>query len=253
MNSVTPSAFTIPLGSLLNLTAEYSDVGKADTHKCFVTWDDGSPVAEVQGTTNSSTGTGACTAARIFTSTGVYSISTYVRDDDTGGSSPITVMVTVFDPTGGFVTGGGWISSPPGACQLTQACLSTVGKANFGFVSKYKKGNNIPEGQTEFQFQAGDLKFQSSAYDYGSLVVAGQKAQYRGTGMVNGAPGYKFMITAYDGQASGGPQGPDKFRIKIVRQIDGVVVYDNSMNSSEDIDLSNPTVIGGGSIVIHTK
>ena len=120
-------------------------------------------------------------------------------------------------------------------------------------MSKYKKGSNTPEGQTEVQFQAGDLKFQSSSYDYGSLVVAGQKAQYRGMGTINGAAGYKFMIAANDGQGSGGPQGPDKFRIRIVRQIDGVVVYDNSMGSSEDIDWSNPTVIGGGSIVIHAK
>ena len=25
----------------------------------------------------------------------------------------------------------------------------TIGKANFGFVSKYKKGSNVPEGETE--------------------------------------------------------------------------------------------------------
>jgi hypothetical protein len=162
-------------------------------------------------------------------------------------------MVTVFDPTAGFVTGGGWINSPAGACQLTASCMSIAGKANFGFASKYKKGSNTPEGQTEFQFQAGDLNFHSSANDYGSLVVAGQKAQYRGTGTVNGVPGYKFLVVAYDGQAPGGPQGPDRFRIKITRESGGTVVYDNSMGSPEDLDTANPTVISGGSIVIHAK
>ena len=44
------------------------------------------------------------------------------------------VLLAVYDTGGGFVTGGGWITSPPGAYasdpQLT-------GKAQFGFVSKY--------------------------------------------------------------------------------------------------------------------
>jgi hypothetical protein len=32
-----------------------------------------------------------------------------------------------------------------------------TGKANFGFVSKYQKGQSTPDGNTEFQFKAGDL------------------------------------------------------------------------------------------------
>ena len=79
--------------------------------------------------------------------------------------------------------------SPAGACQLTPGCATATGKANFGFVSKYKKGSNTPDGQTEFQFQAGDINFHSSAYDIGSLVVSGYKAQYKGTGEINGVPG----------------------------------------------------------------
>jgi hypothetical protein len=82
------------------------------------------------------------------------------------------------------------------------------------------------------------------------LVVSGHKAQYRGTGKVNGVSGYKFVLTAYDGQITGGG-GVDKFRLKITRVSDGVVVYDTKMGTSEDMDEADPLAIAGGSIVIH--
>jgi hypothetical protein len=53
---------------------------------------------------------------------------------------------------------------------------SLRGKANFGFVAKYKKGATVPDGNTQFQFKAGDLNFHSNSYEW--LVVAGNKAQY---------------------------------------------------------------------------
>ena len=62
-----------------------------------------------------------------------------------------------------------------------------MGKANFGFVSKYQKGAKVPTGETEFQFKAGDLNFHSTAYEW--LVIAGAKAQYKGIGTVNGNAG----------------------------------------------------------------
>ncbi len=59
------------------------------------------------------------------------------------------------------------------------------------------------------------------------------------------------LVTATDGQVSGG--GVDKFRIKIVDKSTDTVVYDNVLGTSEDIDIANPPVLGGGSIVIHSK
>ncbi|MDO9374549.1 MAG: MBG domain-containing protein, partial [Ferruginibacter sp.] len=149
----------------------------------------------------------------------------------------------VYDPSGGFVTGGGWINSPAGA-YLASPLLT--GKANFGFVSKYKKGSNVPEGNTEFQFQAGNLNFTSTGYSAGSLVVAGSQAIYKGVGTINGVAGYSFMISAVDGQVNGGGN-IDKFRIKIWNA--SGPVYDNNMGKDDN---SLPTTtLGGGSIVIH--
>jgi len=108
----------------------------------------------------------------------------------------------------------------------------------------------VPDGETEFQFKAADINFHSSVYDAGSLVIsAGRKATYRGGGTVNGQSGYRFVLIAYDGDQPGG-DGIDRFRIKITQG--GAVIYDNRPGVSEDVDLAEPTALGGGSIVIHT-
>ena len=155
-------------------------------------------------------------------------------------------MVSVYDPNGGgFVTGGGWINSPANSYL---GDLTATGKANFGFNAKYKKGSNLPEGQTEFQLHFASFNFHSEAYEV--LVVSGHKAQFRGTGKVNGETGYKFVLTGYDGNITGGG-GTDRFRIKITKIATGEVVYDNRRGEPEDMDNADPTAIAGGSIVIH--
>ncbi len=155
----------------------------------------------------------------------------------------------VYDPDGGFVTGGGWINSPAGAYV---ADLAAIGKANFGFNAKYKKGKSDVDGNTEFQFKAGNLNFKSQMHEPGSLVISGKKATYRGEGTINGEPGYKFVLVAIDGDWNGNSD-PDEFRIKI-STINGSLVYDNGLGADENGDAA--TILGdngrgGGSIVIH--
>jgi hypothetical protein len=77
-------------------------------------------------------------------------------------------------------------------------------------------------------------------------VIAGARAQYKGSGMLNGVAGYGFILTAIDGEISGGG-GSDKLRMKIMDSA-GNVVYDNQLRAS---DSSDPTTIIQGSIVIH--
>lgn len=167
-----------------------------------------------------------------------------MADDNGGFATSVFQFIVVYDPGAGFVTGGGWIMSPAGASSLYP--LAT-GKANFGFVSKYQKGANVPTGETEFQFQAGNFDFHSTAYQW--LVVSGAKAQYKGTGTVNGAGTYGFLLTATDGALNGGG-GVDQFRIKVWDTGTSTVIYDNAPGS-DDINTSNQTALGGGSIVIH--
>lgn len=216
----------------VTLAVSFSDPGVEDTHSCAITWDDG---ATDQEDDIASEGEDSCDFEHTYTQAGLYNVSVTVEDDD-GGSDDAEVLVVVYDPEAGFVTGGGWIDSPAGA-YVADADLA--GKATFGFVSRYKKGANVPDGNTEFQFKAGDLNFKSTSYEW--LVVAGQKAQFKGEGTVNGEAGYGFMLSAIDGD-------PDTFRIKITGP--GGLVYDNQIGASDTADPS--TALGGGSVVVHT-
>ena len=158
------------------------------------------------------------------------------------------VYLAIYDPNAGFVTGGGWINSPAGAYGEDE---TLEGKANFGFVSKYKKGQQLPTGNTEFKFEIANLDFHSTNYEW--LVIANAKAMYKGTGTINDEGEYKFMISAIDGQINGAGS-VDKFRIKIWEEDengDEVVIYDNQIDDDENEDPS--TEISGGQIKIHSK
>jgi len=156
------------------------------------------------------------------------------------------ILLAVYDPEGGFVTGGGWIDSPSGAYTPDDPNdPDLTGKATFGFVSKYKKGADTPTGNTEFVFQSASLNFHSSSYDWLVVNQGGTRAQFKGWGTINGEGDYRFMLWAGDGEL-------DTFRIKIWSE-DGNgedVVYDNGYEGS---GYENGQPIGGGSIVIHTK
>ena len=207
------------------------------------------------------TGEAVLTSQLVFPEAGIYSVRLSATDKD-GGAGETTFVrtasgdllpafVVIYDPEGGFVTGGGWILSPPGAFFPGSPEFADVeGKATFGFVAKYKKGANVPTGTTEFQFKAADLNFHSDSYQW--LVVAGARAQFKGWGSITLFPAevFGFMLTAIDGQLNGGG-GTDKFRIKIWYEKTGEIVYDNQVNSPDDAEPS--TVIGGGSIVIHKE
>ena len=82
-------------------------------------------------------------------------------------------------------------------------------------------------------------------------MIAGARAQYKGVGSIKGREGtYGFLVTAIDGQISGGG-GVDKLRIKIWNVGTSVVVYDNQLGQLEDSGAA--TALGGGSISIKAK
>lgn len=185
-------AAPVPLGTSITITAAFNDANPGDTHTASVAWDDGATSA---GNVTESNGAGSVSASHTYTAPGVYTLSVSVSDGHLAGTrSSIDdqpAYVVVYDPNGGFVTGGGWINSPAGAYPLN-ATLS--GKATFGFVSKYHNGAAAPSGNTEFQFHAGNFNFSSTSYQW--LVVAGARAQYKGEGSVNGQAGYSFLLSA---------------------------------------------------------
>src|SRR5258708_32684200 len=63
---------------------------------------------------------GSASATHSFRAAGIYKVTLTISDNcgGSGGADKIAgidLLVVVYDPAAGFVTGGGWIDSPSGA------------------------------------------------------------------------------------------------------------------------------------------
>lgn len=211
----------------VTFSSSFADKGTADTHTAIWSWGDGT---ESAGEISESGESSVVRGSHSYSAPGIYTVTLAVTDKDGAVGSPtVTVSVVVYDPGAGFVTGGGWFTSPAGAYR---ADTGLTGKANFGFTSKYKKGTTVPECSVEFQFKPGNLKFKSHECSW--LVVSGQKATFEGIGTVNGAGRYGFQLSAIEGST-------DTFGIKIWNLENNAIVYDTTA-----------TAIGGGNVAIHS-
>ncbi|MCK4563915.1 MAG: PKD domain-containing protein [Verrucomicrobia bacterium] len=220
IHSLWATPLVAAINQTISFTADVSDICDNDVDVVW-NYDDNSGVTP--------------DATHAYTESGVYNVS-IVATDDAGNAATGTVMIVAFDPSGKFITGGGWIDSPAGAYIPNQAL---TGKASFGFVSRYKTGKSTPSGNTEFQFKAADFCFHSSSYDWLVINQDNDNAQYKGIGTINDEGAYRFMIWAGDSTV-------DTFRIRIWEEVAlgvEVDVYDNGVQQA----------IGGGSIVIHSK
>jgi cysteine-rich repeat protein len=237
----------VPVDTAINVSADFHDSGYFDNLTAVWRWGDGesSPGTVVE----TEPGTWSISDTYTYRSPGVYTVELAVYNGDIAVESSVYQYVVVFDSSGGFVTGGGWIESPPGAFMADQFIS---GRANFGFISRYKKGTAIPTGETEFKFNAANLGFHSTTYDW--LVVSGALAQYKGIGTINGEGEYKFVLTAIDADINNHDAiTVDRFRIRIWTEDESGyedVVYDNGLDA-DDLDDTATTQIRGGSIVIH--
>ena len=227
----------VSVGTPVSVTGAFTDPGILDTHTVTYDWGDATSSA---GTVNETSGSGTVSGSHAYAAAGVYTVTVTVTDKDGGSDTEVYEFVVVYDPDAGFVTGGGWIDSPAGAYKPN---LALAGKATFGFVSKYKQGRTTPDGNTEFQFHAGDMNFHSDSYEW--LVVTGSDyAMFKGTGTINGGlcpDGKLYLFRVWAGD-----DDPDTFRIRIwCEDTDGVETdhYDNGYDQE----------IGAGSIVVHTK
>ena len=130
------------------------------------------------------------------------------------------------------------------------------GRAEFGFVSKYKKGAQVPTGNTAFELVTEGFEFSSTSYQW--LVVSGAAAQYQGVGVIEGLPGeYQFKVTVRDADVNDNDSHEvDAFRIKVWTEAydeydSEIVVYDNGLGAGDTDEEAGTQPIDGGSIVIH--
>jgi hypothetical protein len=141
----------------------------------------------------------------------------------------------------GGVTGSGLINGPPFAVATTAA---PAGQVRFQLAAKYAGKRTVPQGKAVLQFQATHRVFRSTALDW--LVISGDTAWYEGTGTINGAGSYGFLVAA-----SSGGSGAGKVRIRIWDNATGAVVYDTQPGAA--INAAPATPIRRGRIALHVK
>ena len=223
LSAITGPIAPVAVNTPIPFSATFIDPTIGDTHTAVWDWGDGS-TSPGSVTRRQRLWHGELAATPMPPRASTQWLLT-VKISTKAAINSVFPYVVVYDPNGGFVTGGGWIDSPAGAYL---ADPNLAGKASFGFVSKYQKGTSVPTGTTQFQFQAAGFNFQSTSYEW--LVIAGAKAQYKGSGTINGAGDYGFMLTAVDGERNG---SSDRFRIKIWdKSTPDNAIYDNMRNVS---------------------
>ena len=141
--------------------------------------------------------------------------------------------VVVYDVAGASATGSGFYA-------VTGQAKGKAAKAHFTFnVAYVSASQSAPNGHARFWIPGGQLSFESTAIEM--LVAAGTRAQFWGTGTLNGAA-VRFRITAEDGSA-------DRFRIEIWNAAGTAVLYDTQPGAAQDAPVT--TTIEGGNIHIR--
>jgi PKD repeat protein len=119
INSLTAPLDPVSIGAQpINLGVAFGDPGTVDTHNVVIDWGDGN----IQTLANQTT---PVSPSHTYNSAGVYKVDVTVTDDDGDSDVRTFEYIVVYDPKGGFVTGGGWITSPPGACQFPACTYDT--------------------------------------------------------------------------------------------------------------------------------
>jgi PKD repeat protein len=221
---------------------EFSDPGRSfDIYSAEVACGNGVvlaatniPVSDVYLGNGVYTGRGNYAGTCTYTSPGVYTVRATVSDD-AGGTSAAAFYryVVVFDPNGAFATGNGFYDVPG----------QGKAKAHFSFDAKFPAGHAVPNGTVRVWIPGGQLDFESTAIEM--LVASGNRAQFWGTGTLNGVAA-RFRITA--GESA---RGSDAVRIELWNADGTTILYDSQPGAAQDAPPT--TTIDGGNIRIRRE
>jgi len=242
ITSVTGPASAQLSGTAIGITANFTDAGTADTHTVTFTWGDGTTS---DGTANEANGSGSGAGTHTYTTDGVYEVGVIVTDDGGVTASSVFQFVVIFDPTEGYVQGiGSFKSAARGSCQAYPSLTDTP---HFGFYVRYANGALVPSGTNSFRFAQAGIKFQATAFEW--LAISGANAQFRGSGTINGVGNYAFQAAITDGQQT----GIGEYRIQLVDNSTGSIVYDNMMGCPVDMSPANHQPISSGRVVVFVN
>ena len=171
-----------------------------------------------------------------------YLIIVSIDDNDYyRGPTSDPIPLTVYEPTGEFVTGGGWIWDPTGS------------KGNFGFNVKYTRSGK-PKGHSIYVYRDGEWDYivksnawiglaidstENHAYFEAKCVV--QKYNPETGELVWDEGNYKFRVDVWDNDSGG---GVDVYQIRVLDK-NGVVFHEAGFDPLGELQ--------GGNIVIHDK
>ncbi len=152
VRAVTLPTGPAPVNTMVSVQATFTEPDAGDTHAgagTVIAWGDGttSSGSALTITEPSSGSPGSITGTHTYTTPGIYTVTVTVDDGLGGSAAKAGEYVVVYDPEAGFVTGGGWIHSVPGAFKPNEALQ---GRATFGFVSRYERNATRPSGNTQF-------------------------------------------------------------------------------------------------------
>jgi hypothetical protein len=244
VESISDEPVVAQVGWSLLATVGFVDPSPVDSHTALIRWGDGASCDTADDSdcwVDQGIGiSGSVVADHTYAAPGLYTVRLTVTDDDGASDTATFEVMVVYDPKISSVTGDGSMASPAGAYE---ADPSLTGQADFEFVSRYKKEGTVPKGNTSFLFEAADLTFQSTSYDW-TVITDGNYAQLQGRGKINGdlAPNgepYHLRLWAGDGTGS---DGADTLRIKIWWGV-AELVYDNGLDQE----------ISDGSIDVHSQ
>jgi hypothetical protein len=248
---VTPTT-PVRVGELFTATAVVADdaLGTAPPVVTW-TWSDGTVVTDASPVQRgASVPEWTSTVERDALAADVYTVFVTATDSRGETCEPRVhdKYVVVYDPDGGFVSGGGTVQSPAGAVAGSEA----AGQATFGFTAKYRKDAPAPDGTLNFKLKAAGIDFRAETYEW--LTITGSRARVRGTGTLateSGPRDCSFLLSVNDGKRRGGGGG-HKFRLKIWERGTNRIVYDNQWSSQSDADLPAQP-LSGGTVVIQER
>jgi hypothetical protein len=156
-----------------------------------------------------------------------------------GGPTSDPTALTVYEPTGEFVTGGGWIWDSSG------------GKGNFGFNIKYTRSGK-PQGHFLYVYREGGWNYVVKSNAWIGLAVEEAWAYFEAKCVIQkynpvteelvwDEGNYKFRVDVWDNDPTG---GVDILQIQVLDK-NGVLFHEAGFTPLGELQ--------GGNIVIHSK